>query len=218
VPYHHKDSHRFLSAIKKKYLDQKSLIINLGDEIDGNQISMHDKDPDMPFSPCKEFEESIKALKPFYKLFPKMYLCESNHGSLVYRRAKKFGIPLALIKSYQEILETPNWEWHEDILLTTNMGDVYICHGKTATSGKLAKEQGASAIQGHFHGKFQLLWFKTSTTERFDCYSGCLVDRDNLAFSYGKNHLPKPILGATLLSKSGYPSLIKMNLKSDLRS
>jgi hypothetical protein len=178
---------------------------------------MHDKDPNMPFTPSTEFEEAIKRISRYYKLFPKMYLCESNHGSLVYRRAKKFGLPLHVIKSYQEVLRTPNWVWHEDFLVKTNIGDVYICHGKTAISGKLAKEQGCSAIQGHFHGKFQVLWFRTSTSERFDLYSGCLIDRKNLAFSYGKNHLPKPILGAALLSKTGYPTLIKMNLNSKER-
>ena len=210
IPFEHRDAFDFLKAIKEKYLSDDDLIINLGDEIDGNQISMHDKDPDMMFSPALEFEEAIKRVKRHYELFPKVYLCESNHGSLVYRRAKKFGLPLHVMKTYQEILETPNWEWHSDFLVKTKMGDTYICHGKTSTLGKLSKEMGANAIQGHFHGKFCIIWSKSLNIERYDIFSGCLIDHENLAFAYGKNHLPKPILGATILSENGYPNLIKM--------
>ncbi len=217
IPFEHRDAYNFLKAIKEQYLDDDDLVINLGDEIDGNQISMHDKDPDMMFSPASEFEECIKRIKHYYELFPNMHLCESNHGSLVYRRAKKFGLPLHVMKSYQDILETPTWYWHDDILLKTGTGEVYICHGKSSTYGKLAKEMGANAIQGHFHGKFEITWHRTTTIERYNLFSGCLIDLENLAFSYGKNHMPKPILGATVLSENGYPNLIKMNLTTNGR-
>ena len=212
IPFEHKSSYKFLKAIKEEY--KPDLIVNLGDEIDGNSISFHDKDPNMMFTPSMELEECIRKIKGYYELFPDMHLAESNHGSLVYRRASKFGLPMHVMKSYAEILETPTWSWHEDILLKTNMGDTYICHGKSSTYGKLAKEMGCNAMQGHFHGKFEITWHRTSTTERYNLFSGCLIDRENLAFSYGKNHLPKPILGASVLSERGYPRLIKMSLTS----
>lgn len=47
--------------------------------------------------------------------------------------------------------------------------------------------------------------------------SGCLIDRDSLAFAYGKNHMPKAILGCTLISKEGYPNLIRMELNVNNR-
>lgn len=215
IPFEHKSAYKFLSTIKSEY--KPNLVINLGDEIDGKSINFHDKSPEDMFTPSQEFEECVKRVKGYYELFPEMHLVESNHGSLVYRRASKFGLPLHVMKTYAEILETPTWYWHEDILLKTDIGDVYICHGKSSTYGKLAKEMGCHAIQGHFHGKFELTWHVTSTTERYNLFSGCLIDRENLAFSYGKNHLPKPILGVTLLSETGYPSLKKMNLTSSNR-
>lgn len=212
VPFEHPDAYDFLKTIKKEYLSDDDLVINLGDEIDGKSINFHSKSPQDLFTPALEFEECVKRMRRHYRLFPKVHLCESNHGSLVYRRASEFGLPLHVLKSYAEILETPNWEWHDDILLKTKMGDVYICHGKSATYGKLAKEMGCNAIQGHFHGKFEITWHRSTTTERYNLFSGCLIDFASLAFSYGKNHLPKPILGATILSENGYPNLIKMNL------
>lgn len=213
-PFGHPDYIPFLSAVKTKYLDpskEEPLIIHLGDEVDGHCISFHSSEPDLPFSPSSELEKAIEKIDDLQQLFPKMFLCESNHGSLVYRRQKEAGLPRAVFKSYQEILQTPGWVWHEDYLLETKMGDIYICHGKTATTGKLAKEMGTyGAVQGHYHGRYQVHWSTTATGERFDAYSGCLIDRQSLAFAYGKNHIPKPILGCLLISKIGYPKMIRM--------
>lgn len=210
IPYHHPDAFRFLSEVKDKYLKDDSIIINLGDEIDGHTISFHDNDPDLQFSPESEFEKAIEYTKDLQQIFPQKYVLESNHGSLVYRRQKHAGLPRRVFKEYHEILETPEWSWHEDILLKTKLGEVYLCHGKTQTNGKLSKEMGCSSIQGHYHGKFQIIWNHTATKDTFDAYSGCLIDRKSLAFAYGKNHIPKPILGCLLISKMGYPNLIKM--------
>lgn len=213
IPYHHPDAFNFLAEIKAKYLDKRSIIINLGDEIDGHTISFHDNDPDLPYSPSAELEKAIDYIQDLQEIFPKQYICESNHSSLVYRRAKKHGIPMQYIKPYKEWLKTPKYEWHEDYLLQTKMGDIYICHGKTSANGKLSKEMGTfGAIQGHFHGKFQILWSVTATATRFDAFSGCLIDRESLAYAYGKNHIPKPILGCLSISKMGYPQMIKMIL------
>lgn len=210
IPFHHPDSFAFLKAIKDALKDPDLIVLNLGDEIDGNQLSFHQKDPDMPFSPSSELEKAIEYVADLQKIFPQMHLCESNHGSLVYRRQKFGGIPAHCMKSYSQILDAPNWHWHEDILVDTNLGDIYLCHGKTSSAGKLSKEMGCSSIQGHYHGKFQIMWNKTATRDTFDAYSGCLIDRQSLAFAYGKNHIPKPILGCLLISKMGYPRLIKM--------
>ncbi len=211
APFEHPDLYEFLSAVKQKYLNDDSIIIHLGDEVDGHCISFHNNHPDLPFSPSSELEKAVERMQALQDIFPKVYLCESNHGSLVYRRQEAAGLPREVFKSYQEILGTPDWHWAEDYLVETKMGGIYICHGKTATSGKLSKEMGTyGAIQGHYHGKFQIIWSTTATGERFDAYSGCLIDRSSLAFSYGKNHIPKPLLGCMLISKMGYPRLIKM--------
>lgn len=211
APFQHQDAWKFLNAVKQKYLDDESLVVHLGDELDGNKLSFHEDDPDIEFSPSSELKAAIKQLKRLEEIFPKMYLCESNHGSLVYRRQKCAGIPRHCLKNYNEILGTPDWHWYDDILLETTMGGVYICHGKTSSTGKLVKEMGCyGAIQGHYHGKMQIVWQATATGIRFDAFGGCLINRDSLAFAYGKNNIPKPLLGCLLISRAGYPQLIKM--------
>lgn len=208
IPFEHRDALKFLTAVADKY--KPEIIINLGDEIDGKSLNFHDKSPQDLFTPCKELEISIKKISKFKNLFPNVHLCESNHGSLIYRRAEKFGIPYHALKSYAEILETPTWYWHEDIVLDTAIGPVYLCHGKTSSYGKLAKEMGMHACQGHFHSKFEITWHKSIMADRYNLFSGCLINYNDLAFNYGKNHLPKPILGCTIITSTGIPELIKM--------
>jgi len=41
----------------------------------------------------------IVALEPIYKLFPKATILESNHGSLVLRKALAHGLPAKVFKS-----------------------------------------------------------------------------------------------------------------------
>ena len=75
IPFEHPDTWKWLAAVKKKYLDKKSIILHIGDEIDGNQISFHQKDPDIQFSPSSELETCIDRIHMkggIYELFPKM--------------------------------------------------------------------------------------------------------------------------------------------------
>ena len=101
IPYHHKDSINFLRAIKKKY--KPNIILNSGDEADFHGISMHDSEPSLD---C-QYKETLKAREVFKELesmFPEMTLVHSNHGSMLYRRGKKHGIPNYMLRDYNEVI------------------------------------------------------------------------------------------------------------------
>ena len=216
VPYHHVDTVKFLTAVKEKLLSERSIIINVGDEVDGHALSFHDSISELD-SAGKELEKARNYLAEISAIFPKMYICESNHGALIYRRAKHNGIPLDYIKPLSEVYGVKSWTWHDSIIVETSAGSVYVCHGKTATYGKLCKEVMMSAIQGHFHGKFEITWHRSPLGDRFNMYVGCLIDYKSMAFAYGKNHLPKPILGVGYICEDGKPFLIKMDLDKNGR-
>ena len=210
IPYSHPDYIKFLTAIKKKYKPQ--VVLHGGDELDFHSASFHDSDQEL-FSAGDELDKSIIELQEgLHKLFKKVYLLESNHGSLIYRKMKAHGIPIRTLKPLHELYETPLWEWHNDILLQTNMGDTYVCHGKTATYGRLCKEMGCNAIQFHFHGKSEITFHRSVMKSRYNMYCGCLVDEDSLSMAYGRNNLPKPIMSVGRIDKNGMPHLIRMNL------
>jgi len=219
MPYMHKDAFRFLAAIKKKY--RPDIIINIGDEVDGHAISFYQSDSDL-FSAGQELQTAIDLIHSkdgIHQLFPVMRLLESNHGSLHIRKAKSSGLPLHYLKSYQDIYGTPGWTWHDDIILKTNIGDVYLCHGKSGVYNKMSKEMGMSCVQGHYHSKFEVTWTKTALSERFNAFTGCLInnisgDKGSIAFEYSRTNLPVALLGSLVISKEGYPRLIKMQLNS----
>src|ERR1019366_8183090 len=97
LPAQHRDTLAFLTAVKKKF--KPTRVIFTGDELNWESISFHTKNPDLP-SPSDELALVIKEVQPFYKLFPKVDILESNHGSLVYRKAIAAGLPTNVIKCY----------------------------------------------------------------------------------------------------------------------
>lgn len=205
IPYSVMGYEWFLLHLRNKF--KPEIVISIGDEIDYHAMSFHDSDTDL-MSAGHELDRAIIELQEsVHKIFPEMYLLESNHGSMVLRRAKHHGIPVRTLRPLSELYETPKWSWHEEILLRTERGPVYLCHGKSGTYGKLVKEVGTSCIQGHFHGKFEITYHGSVLSNRFSMFVGCLVDTDSLAMAYGKNHTVKPILGCGGIKSNGEPVL-----------
>lgn len=214
IPYHHKDLLPFLKAIKKKYKPDR--VIHIGDEVDKHAMSMHDSDPDLP-SAGDELKQSLPIIKELENLFPDMDLLDSNHGSLVYRRALKHGIPKAYLRHYNEFLEVgKGWKWHDDLTVDTSGGPVYFCHGKVADVLKLAQSMGMSCVQGHYHSSYSIKYYGNSLGLYFGLQVGCLIDKDSLAFRYNKTQRARPIIGLGMII-NGLPKLVPMVLNKQGR-
>lgn len=208
-PYGHPDTVPFLAALKKKYSFDR--VVCIGDEIDAHDMSFHDSDPDLD-SAGVELEKSIQALMPVYKLFPKCTVVESNHGSMVLRKALVGKIPRRAIKGYNEILDAPKgWRWVFDCIVTTPIGPIYFCHGKSAAAGRLASQYGMSCVQGHYHEKAQITYISTPERLMFDAHTGCLADDKSLALGYNKVNPKRPIV-SVLVILNGIPHIIPMIL------
>lgn len=208
-PYAHKDIFPFLQAVKKQY--KPDLVINLGDELDYHALSFHDSDPDL-YSAGHELERAIEAISPMYKMFPKMELLHSNHGSMVFRKALSHGFPRQVFKSYREMITaSQTWRWHEDLIIKTPLGRVYFCHAKSSDAMKLSQSMGMSAVQGHLHEKFELKYWGNKLGLFFAMNSGCLIDNDSLAYAYNRLNLKRPVIGCSVII-NGIPKLIPMVL------
>ena len=103
IPFHHLDSFAFLETIKKEY--KPDFIINIGDLLDFHAINMHTHDPDL-YSAGDELKASKGFIRALEGIFPQMVEVESNHSSLVYRRALKYGMSREFLKDYAEFLGT----------------------------------------------------------------------------------------------------------------
>ena len=214
VPYHHPDLIPFLKDLKEIYKPDR--VIHIGDEVDKHAMSFHDSDPDLP-SAGDELKQSLPIIKQIEELFPKMDLLDSNHGSLVYRRALKHGIPKAYLRDYNEFLKVgKGWKWLDDLTIQTSNGPVYFCHGKVADVLKLAQSMGMSCVQGHYHSSYNIKYYGNSLGLYYGLQVGCLVDKDSLAFRYNKTQRARPIIGCAGIF-NGLPKLIPMVLNKNGR-
>jgi hypothetical protein len=200
-PYGHVDTVPFLMAIKKKY--NPTRVILSGDEADFAGISFHDHDPDLD-SPGAELQKAIDALKPIYKLFPVAEILESNHGSLVIRKALAHGLSRKFFRSPGEILQAPKgWVWHFDITTTLPNGTkAYFHHSKGANVKRNSQAMGMNFVQGHHHESFEISYWGNPEALLFGMTVGCLADAKSLAMAYSKNNLRRPIVGLGLIINS----------------
>lgn len=216
APYQHPDTLRFLRAVKEQV--QPDLVVSLGDELDYHAMSFHDSDPNLD-SAGAELERGKKFLRKLHAEFPNVLVCHSNHGSMAYRRAKAHGIPVQLVRKYRDIvfpgLDARGWSWADSWKIKTPLGPVMFKH---QSSGILADaaHNGCNLVVGHSHGNFSVEYCASSAHLYYGCYSGCLVDKDSLAFAYGRLSKNKPIIGCTLIL-NGRPTLVPMVLKENGR-
>lgn len=214
APYHHPDALDFLIHVAS--LVQPDLVINLGDELDYHALSFHDSDPNLD-SAGVELEKGKAWLQQLASVFPKQFVCDSNHGSLAFRKAKHHGMPVQLIRSYREVIFPDGggegWVWAESWRINTPGGEVMFKHQPSGDIVGDAAHNQCNLMCGHHHGKFSVEYSASSKFLYWGAYSGCLIDKDAMAFAYGKLHRNKPIIGCTVII-DGVPVLYPMRLNS----
>ena len=210
IPYHHQDAFEFLKALKKKY--KPDLIVNIGDELDQHAISMHEHNPDL-MSAGDELRQSKKYVTDLEKIFPEMKIVHSNHSSLVYRRALKYGLPKDYLKSYNEFLGVgKGWEWVDDLTVTLSDGSrCFFTHGMAADVLKVAQQYGMNTVQGHYHTKFSIGYYSNPDALIWGMQVGCLINQKSMAFDYAKNFKSRFIVGCGMIL-DGQPKLMPMVL------
>lgn len=209
APYEHRDALAFLKGVRRFY--RTDLTVCMGDEADQHSMSMHDHDPDCPGA-GDEHALMLEHLRPFYEAFPLCRSMHSNHTSMPFRRASKFGIPSVYLKSYAEFMSAPKgWSWHEE----TEIDGVGYSHG-TGYNGPMAAMKCAVAnmqtrVIGHVHAFAGVLWSANPRYLFAALNVGCLIDRHKLAFAYAKDFAHKPILGCGVI-RNAVPHFIPMQL------
>lgn len=216
APYQHPDTLAFLKAVRDEF--NPDLCVSLGDELDSHSLSFHDSDPNLD-SAGTELEQAKLFLLHLHEDFPELLVCHSNHGSMLYRRAKAHGIPVQMLKRYRDVLfpehGASRWSWASGWRIETPLGTVMFKH-QTSNILVDAAHNVCNLVVGHQHGKFGVEYSASSAHLYYGAYAGCLIDKDALAFAYGKHSLRKPIIGCLVLL-DGKPVPIPMVLQSDGR-
>lgn len=198
----------YLEFCKKIQLQENcGTIIFIGDIIDNHYSSYHESDPD-GYSAGEELDRAIDRIARWYAEFPEAYVIIGNHDRLVYRKAHSSGVSKRWIREYHEVLETPGWEFLEEITIN----GVCYNHGEGATARSRMKNEMQSQVQGHYHNQFYLEYNVSPIQRIFAMQIGCGVDRHSFAMAYGK-HFKKPVIGcATVKGKNPIPQLHPMEL------
>jgi len=209
LPYQHKDSIKFLKEIKKEFKPDTTL--SIGDLLDQHALSFHDSSPEL-YSAGMELDKAKEYVKELESIFPKLIEVDSNHSSMIYRRALKHGLPRAYLKDYGDFLETKKWKWVDDLTLTMSNGQrCFFTHGRSADVLKVSQTMGMSAVQGHYHTKFVISWWANPDNLFFGMNVGCLIDQKSMAFNYAKNFRTRFIIGCAVIL-NGIPRLLPMVL------
>jgi hypothetical protein len=211
-PWQHPDALAFLIAIRDTYNVTKTVC--LGDEIDAMGYSRYPQDPDAP-NQSKELELAIEQLLPFYRAFPDMLVCESNHTIRPWKKAFEAGLPKSFLPTVARVLRAPDgWSWHNEI----EIDGVRYIHGDAGSSGFTAHIQymrkfKQSVVIGHIHSYAGVNY----EGELFGVNSGCLIDAEAICFKYAKN-MPIPVsLGCTIVKYGKQAQFIPMILDENRR-
>ena len=209
LPYQHKDAIRFLKEIKKEF--KPDFVVNIGDLLDFHAINMHTHDPDL-YSAGMELDRSKEYIKEIESIYPEVTEVDSNHSSLVYRRALKYGMSKQFLKPYGEFLGTRKWKWVDDLTLTMSNGQrCFFTHGRSADVLKVSQTMGMSAVPGHYHTKFLISYWANPDNLFFAMNVGCMINQKSMAFNYAKNFKTRFILGCGIII-NGVPRLLPMVL------
>lgn len=207
APFEHKDYLAFLIRVQRKY--RCNQVVCIGDEIDHHALGDYDHDPD-GYSAGHELQKAIDHLTPYYKAFPKVLLCESNHTARIFKRAMKAGIPIKYMRDFKDVIGAPSgWQWAEKWKID---GVVYKhgC-GYSGYAGALnaAKDEKLSCVIGHLHADAGVLFWNNGEETIFGMNVGSGINAKAYAFKYAQYSRKKAVLSCGVID-GGNPYLISM--------
>ena len=182
-------------------------VIFIGDILDNHAFSYHEPDVNGD-SAGLELEKSIIKVADWYKAFPVADVCIGNHDRMASRKAMTGGIPAAWIRSYNEVLKTPNWNWVESV----TYDDVLYEHGEGGQAQTKAKNNLMSSVCGHTHTEAYTRWYVGKRYRIFGMQVGCGVDADSYAAVYARNFKRQAIGCAVVLNNGTLPINLLMPL------
>ena len=182
-------------------------VIFIGDILDNHAFSYHEPDPD-GMSAGNELDLAIKKVQKWYNAFPYADVTIGNHDRMCSRKRFTAGIPSAWIKTYNEVLGTPNWNWVESIIYD----DVLYEHGEGGQAQSKAKNNLMSSVCGHTHTEAYTRWYVGKRFRVFGMQVGCGVNSKSYAAAYAKNYKKQAIGCGVVLNNGTLPINILMPL------
>lgn len=208
-PFEARHALKFCKAVQKEFGIKPSNVWHVGDEVDNYFGSGYNKDPDSYYSPNSEIRATLEKMREWYKAFPEMKLCRSNHGERWAKKAVEAEIPSQMLKAYQEILEAPKrWKWADKWTINAGLRKIDVIHG-VEYSGVSAMRNATldsgnnCSIFGHLHTNAGVIYLRTRFKNVWSMNVGCLIDEEAFAFNYAKQNRQKPQQGVGVVLDGG---------------
>jgi hypothetical protein len=99
-------------CIDQYYTYKCTEVVFIGDVIDNHFSSYHETSAD-GMGGADELDFAIKRIARWRNAFPKATVIIGNHDRIIMRKAQTSAIPSKWIRSYKEVLETPDWNFVE---------------------------------------------------------------------------------------------------------
>ena len=170
-------------------------IIHIGDLVDHHALSFHDSEPALKGA-HGEFLDAVVELQPWYKQFPELTLITGNHDLIPQRQLTKLGMNHETwMRPLKEVYQMPEgWNIQD----TVTIDGVLYHHGYTAggVNGfrNDAQRRMCRTVSGHAHGNAGISASASEHRLVWGMAVGCGIDREAMAFAYGKHFLQKPII------------------------
>tara|TARA_R100000406_G_scaffold49506_1_gene33442 strand:+ start:7090 stop:7827 length:738 start_codon:yes stop_codon:yes gene_type:complete len=182
-------------------------VVFIGDVIDNHFSSYHETDAD-GLGGGDELELAVSKIANWYKAFPKAKVIIGNHDRMIMRKAQTSSIPSKWIKSYQDVLEVPNWEFLERYVLD----DVQYIHGEAGTARTKCRADMMNTVQGHLHTQCYTENYVGAKYRIFGMQVGCGIDHESYAMAYAKAGKKPAIACGVILNNGKTPINVMMEL------
>jgi len=170
-------------------------VVFIGDVIDNHFSSYHETSNEIDLlTGSDELDLAINRIARWYKAFPKADVTIGNHDRLIMRKSQSSAIPKKWIKAYKEVLETPNWNFTERVVID----NVQYVHGEAGTARTKCRADMMSTVQGHLHTQAYTEFYTGQSFKVFGSQIGCGIDHEKYAFSYAKAG-KKPSIGCAVI-------------------
>lgn len=201
MPFEHKDAFDFVVHLEKTMTrpGDKITVINLGDEFDQHTLRGSSL-PDPDGKSCSdELREAIEHGNAWYRKYPKMFLCDSNHSRRAFKRAYDAGLSQEFMRKIGEVYKAPEgWKWAQK----WEIDNIVHEHGENVSgigaALNAAIQNRKSTVIGHQHSNAGIIWSGSYHDNIFGMNTGCLIDTETYAFKYGITYRKKPTLGASI--------------------
>jgi hypothetical protein len=164
-------------------------------------------------APGHELNMAVKHLIPFYREFPNMLVCQSNHTHRIHAKAAKSGMPKSAVKSIEEILRTPEG-WIYKHCHRVDGVDYKHGTGKSGANAHVnhAKATGRSTAIGHIHAYGGINWLRRGL---FAANFSCLIDKKAPCFDYAREMDDNIVMGCGIVINGVEPHFIPMHVDDD---